>query len=211
MNIIKHKDPFPHIIIDNFYTEIELSHIWREIEFLSYIHKLETPSKTSTAKTKDFKILKNNFGLHLDDLYKRREISNILNLNKKLFSEELIDEISSFDFSFNNFKVCNIYYTLLSYYENQGYYRPHKDLANYTALTWFYKEPKKFSKGNIYFPEYEYDIEIKNNMMLFFMSSVYHQVIGVEMENYPLDECGMFSCNGRYCMTQFCLPNYFCS
>lgn len=208
--IIKNKTPFPHIIIENYYSDVELFHVWKEIEFLSYSNKFKLPEETSTARTIDSKILKNNLGIHLDNLYAEREISNILKLNKKIFNQPLFNEIINFDFSFNNFKVCNIYYTLLSYYENSSYYRPHFDLANYTTLTWLFKEPKKFTGGNLFFPEYDYEIKIKNNMLLIFTSSVMHQVTDVQMKEYDLDEFGMFNGEGRYCLTQFCMPVYSC-
>ena len=85
-NIIKNKNPFPHIIIENYFTDVEISHIWKEIEFLSYYHKLKSPSNTSSAKNKNSIILKNNHGIHLDTLYKEREISNILNMIIRLKS-----------------------------------------------------------------------------------------------------------------------------
>jgi hypothetical protein len=209
MKIIKNKEPFPHIFIEDYFNKLEISQIWTELEFLSYVQKLKSPEETSTAKTKDSVLLKNNFGVHLDTLYSKREISNILTFNRKIFDKNFIDEIGEFDFSFKNFKVCNLDYTLLSYYENFGYYKPHADVSTYTALTWIYKEPKMFLGGDLFFPEYDYKIEIKNNSLLLFNSAILHQVVEIKMENCSINQFGMFSGNGRYCISQFCTSNYF--
>lgn len=209
MKIIKHKNPFPHVVIDNFYSEQELFHIWKELDFLTYVQKLESPEDTSSAKTKEGVFKKNNYAIYLDNLYKNREISNILTITRKLFDDSLMEEIYSFDMLFKGFEMCNSDLTLLSYYENSQYYKSHKDSCSFTSLTWFYKNPKKFKGGDLYFPEYDYLFEIKNNKLLFFPSFIEHQVVDVVMENYKHDEYGMLSGKGRYCLSQFCGITYY--
>ena len=46
-------DPFPHVIINNFYSEQELSRIFRELEFLTSAKKLDPPKRTGTSKDEE--------------------------------------------------------------------------------------------------------------------------------------------------------------
>jgi hypothetical protein len=74
------KYPIPYLIIDNTYTKDEQVKIYRELDFLS--EKLLTSDQTGSAKN-DSGELKKNTGLFLDEIYSRREVSDILNINRK--------------------------------------------------------------------------------------------------------------------------------
>ena len=210
MKIVKLKDPFPHVIFEDYYTGDELFHIWKELDFLSYQTKMLPPSETGTAFYEDTdKPMKQNYGIHLDDLYKNREMSNIMTINRKLFEQQLAEDISAWDFSFNNWKTVNTDLSLVSYYENNGRYDSHRDCSCYTFLTWLYKKPKSFSGGDMYFQEYDYSVEIDNNKAILFHSSVLHKVTDITMkQNYEVDDMNHFSCAGRYTISQFASHTY---
>lgn len=204
MRIVKNKLPFPHVIIHDFYTDSELFHIWKELDFLSYKHKLLPPDKSGAACDAFGKPLKQNYAYMLDEIYKDRNTSNILTYNRKLFDGDISKEISDWDFSFRTWNTINKDLTLLSYYENSGHYKSHADAFCYTCLTWLYNQPKSFSGGNMYFEEYDYSLEIDNNMAILFHGPVLHKVTDVIMDSqYDVDSMNHFSCNGRYTITQF--------
>jgi predicted 2-oxoglutarate/Fe(II)-dependent dioxygenase YbiX len=92
---------------------------------------------------------------------------------------------------------CNFDSTLISYYENSGYYKSHKDTAVVTALTWFFKEPKMFEGGDLIFTKTEEEIKVSNNTVIIFPSHFAHEVTAIKMDGEP------FSGNVRYCMSQF--------
>jgi Rps23 Pro-64 3,4-dihydroxylase Tpa1-like proline 4-hydroxylase len=207
--IIKNIKPFPYLIIENMYSDDELKLIWQELEFLSYRNKLKPPEKSGSAKIGG-EYLKNNSGLYLDDLYSDRSISNILSINPKLYSSNIIEAFSDICFGYGNISHTNYDTTLISYYENGGYYKPHTDIAIYTSVTWFYKEPKCFSGGDFNFNQYDVKVKIKNNTTMIFPSFVEHSVDEIVMDTKE-ENFG----KGRYCMTQFSyiqldapLPNY---
>jgi len=197
--IIKNCDPFPFLEIENMYDRLQLKLIWQELEFLNQLDKLESPEKTGGAEEEEGKILKKNSGLYLDNLYKTRNISNILTVNTNLFASHILEEFSSLCFLYENIKHTNNDTTLISYYDNGGYYKSHQDNALYTAITWFFKEPKKFNGGDFYFSNYNCKIEIKNNKTILFPSVVNHSVDEVIMNNKSDFSQGY----GRYSMTQF--------
>jgi hypothetical protein len=191
------KNPFPFLQIENLYDENELKLIWQELDFLNCPNKLQLPEKTGTALNEENIPIKKNKGLFLDEIYSKREISNILTLNRKLFNSEIKDAFSELSFGYQSIKCTNSDSTLISYYENADYYRPHRDTALYTAVTWFFKEPKAFIGGDFYFSDYNMKIEIQNNMMILFPSFVEHSVDEIILKNKSL------SGYGRYAMTQF--------
>jgi hypothetical protein len=194
--ITKVEDPFPYLKIENMYSDEELDLISQELVFLNHKNKLENPEQSGSA-TENGKILKQNKGLFLDDLYKKREISNILTINRKLFNKEYLESYASLNFGYKSILRCNQDGTLISYYENGGHYNPHHDVSVHTALTWFFKIPRLFKGGNLIFSEYDHIIEIDHNMTIIFPSFVLHSVEEVSMEeNLP-------SGFGRYCMAQF--------
>ena len=195
--ITKIKDPFPYLKIENLYTEEELNLIADELIFLNHKSKLEEPTDTGSAEDSSGNVLKENKGLFLDDLYKRREISNILTVNRKIFQKEYLETYASLSFGYRSILECNQDTTLISYYENGGYYKPHKDTALHTALTWFFETPKRFEGGDLFFPGYDEKIEIQQNMTVIFPSFVLHSVEEVKMKE------DISQGLGRYCMSQF--------
>jgi hypothetical protein len=191
--------PFPFMEIRNLYNEDELKLIWQELEFLNCLNKLKPPEETGSAKdSKTNVLLKKNTGLFLDDVYTERNISNILTLNAKLFSKPILDSFSEISFAYEIIKKTNIDRTLISYYDDGGYYGPHEDKSIFTAVTWFFKEPKAFTGGDFYFSDYNIQVEIENNMTVIFPSFVKHAVDEIILEDKNLVGYG------RYAMTQFC-------
>lgn len=194
--ITKIEHPFPYLKIENMYSDEELELISQELVFLNHDHKLEGPKDTASAVDNDI-MLKQNKGLFLDNIYRKREISNILNINRKTFNKEYLKLYASLSFGYNSILNCNHDSTLVSYYENGGYYHSHRDIAVHTALTWFFKVPKLFEGGNLIFTEYDEVVEINHNMTIIFPSFVLHSVEEIRInENHPRGF-------GRYCMSQF--------
>ena len=89
---------------------------------------------------------------------------------------------------------------LLSYYENNNYYKSHKDSAVLTFITWFFREPKKFEGGNLKFTDYNESIEVKHNRCVIFPSFYNHEVERITMDINDLNKC-----LGRYTITNFSL------
>lgn len=192
-------EPFPFIAIENTFEEQEINLIWDEIKFLYYGNKFDPPEKTGGAyDTINGKRVykKNNRGLFLADIYKEINYSNIYNVNRKLiYNKEIYKNHNNWFFKNIYFNVDN---TLLSYYENGGFYNVHTDYSFLTCLTWFFKEPKKFKGGNLVFNDFKIEIEVLNNSTIIFPSCINHSVTEISMQESDLNDL-----NGRICMTQF--------
>ena len=163
------------------------------------------PDKT-TAAVKDGKILKKNAAVFLDHLYANRGISNILSVNRKLLNcnitnDHNLDIFKNHDNWFFKYYKTWDDFTMISYYEDSDYYLPHDDKSGITAITWFFKEPKRFTGGDLIFPHTKEKIECKNNKIVVFPSCVVHQATQIRMEKkYQGQRLG------RYAMSQFLSP-----
>lgn len=195
-NIRALKEPFPHLIVENMYDEKELELIWQELEFLNNPGKFKTPDEYGASKNKDGYDT-NAKAIILDHVYKNRDFSNILNINRKLFNySKIYSDLSPYHLKF---LICNYDYTKLRYYSDKEYYLPHRDTCHDTiACTYFYKKPKKFSGGELFFPNYNYEIECLDNMCIIFPSYFTHGV-----REISIDDSNYHNGFGRYCMTQF--------
>jgi len=134
-----YQKPFPHLILRDFYNQNELKLIWQELDFYTQPGKL--------FEAKDFGGVVNRTNSHaiaLDELYynkKFRKISNILQVNRKLFHRDVLSGFARVDDSCGIAKMCNTDITKVRYYHDGEYYEPHTDLAfQFLSFSYFYRE-----------------------------------------------------------------------
>ena len=195
-----YQDPFPHAIIKNFYNQEELKLIWEELNFYT------KPNKLLQAKDYGGVIDRTNAkAIALDSIYStHRELSNILTVNRKLFEPEILEAFSSLGGCCTIAKDCNWDITKVRYYHNGEYYEPHADIGfQFLAFSYFYREPKKFEGGQLYFPKYNYEVPCTNNSMIILPGWVKHGVKKVSIKNSDY-----YDGWGRYCISSFfCCAN----
>jgi hypothetical protein len=192
-------DGSPVLIIDDMYSVPELELIWEELRFLTSPKRLLASEHVGAAKDENGNTKKSAFGTFLDSFYSQRDFSNILSVNRKLFTEQVTGIATQQSIFYGLLREINSDNTLINYYENSQSYAPHTDTAVFTAITMFYKEPVRFTGGDLEFPEVGLKVEKRNNRMVMFPGSLQHAVTSVEMQGvYPT-----FSGLGRYAMAQF--------
>ena len=204
-----YKEPFPHLIVKNFYNEEELELIWEELKF--YTH----PGKLYDAK--DFGGIVDNTNskaIILDQLYRNyshkqsenvngnpnyRLMSNILTVSRKIFESGILDVFSNIHGCCSIAKFANWDATKVRYYHNGEYYEPHTDKSmQFLAFYYIHKEPKKFSGGEVSFPQYNYEYSCDNNSLIMFPGWVEHGVKEVKIE-----DSDYYDGWGRYAITSF--------
>jgi hypothetical protein len=197
------QNPFPHAIIKNFYDEKELSLIWKELNFYTDSRKLKSAMSIGGDRDKLTRMpLSNHLGMVLDDLYgTNREISDILTLNRKVFDSHIINTLAQLSPLVWDVKQINFDFTKIKYYEDGDNYKPHKDKARFTFLTYLYKEPKSFTGGDLHFEEFDYTIPLENNMLVFFKGCIQHASTNIKMIDHINEKCSGF---GKYTIAQFC-------
>ncbi len=206
MIFLSHEKPFPHLIIEDFYNKEELQLIWEELTFYT------KPGKLLEAKDYNGVVGKTNAcALILDSIYKdysnsntsykinNRNISNILTVNRKLYTSGVLKTYSKIHHCCNVALRCNEDTTKARYYHDGEYYDPHVDTCfNTLAFSYFNKEPKSFSGGELYFPEYDYEFPCDNNTMIIFPGWVEHGVREVKIK-----DSNYYDGFGRYAITNF--------
>ena len=188
-------DPFPHLVIKNFYNEEELKLIWEELNFYTKPDKL--------LEAKDFGGVvdaTNSHAIVLDDIYKiNRKISNILTVTRKIFNSGILDVFSNIHDCCCIAKESNWDCTKVRYYHNGEYYEPHTDKSmQFLAFYYIHKEPKKFTGGEVYFPKYNYEYGCDANSIIIFPGWVQHAVKEVKIEDSEY-----YDGWGRYAITSF--------
>lgn len=159
-------------IIDNFYSETELEKIKGELKLLSALAELKVFTNKAAKDEEDNSKQKSN-SFFLDDLYvNKRDLSKVLNINRKLFSSELKTKLVEKSLFYDHIFHSDFDTTLLNFYGPTDYYKPHRDNSCFTALTFFKLE--EFSGGNLVFPEYEIGIEAVENRLVIFPGFILH-------------------------------------
>jgi hypothetical protein len=173
MNIIIENEPFPHIIIEDYFTEEESNLIWREIDFL--YSKLGSPEDFVAAKNEDGSYMTNSLGLSLDDIYSERKISDILTISNKIFNQELCRKFELKNEYWNVIKLSSNDFTKLRFYNEASKYDSHRDIwVNAIVTTTFAAD--QFSGGHLYFPYHNFSINSKHNKTVIFPGWVRHGI-----------------------------------
>jgi len=195
------KEPFPHAIIEDFYSEEELKLIWKELEYLTSPNKMILSGKElRTAKDPLTQLIKSSsYGIDLDEYFSKKTYSDILVITDKIFNQSLLNQIASLNPLMGHVAHLNDSNTKLKYYEDAEEYKGHIDTARFTMTNYFFKEPKKFTGGDLYFKDFDYTIEIKNNMVVFFCGAINH----ASTKLISNDFYDKFSGYGKYVVTKF--------
>jgi len=197
-------EPFPLMVVNNFYNQQELDLIWKELDFYT------APNKLVSAENYGGVVgYTNAKALVLDDLYRNyesnekgvdyRKISNILTVNRKLFECGVLDTFANIHGCVSIANKTNHDITKVRYYHDGEYYDPHTDKSTmFLAFSYFYREPKKFVGGDLEFPKYDFKLPCTNNSMVIFPGWVEHGVRKVKIK-----DSDYYDGWGRYAITSF--------
>jgi len=189
-------DPFPHMIVENFYNDDELKLIWEELDFYTKDGKLFDAHEFGGVVDKT-----NSKAIWLDKIFskKYRNLSNILKVNRKLFDSAVLEAFSSVHDCCSIAKFCNYDVTKVRYYHDGDFYEPHTDkTVQFLGFSYFYREPKKFEGGELIFPKYDYTFDCPNNSLIMMPGWVEHGVSKISIKNSDY-----FDGYGRYAVTSF--------
>ena len=167
-----------YLVIDDFYTEQELKLVEEEVLALK-------PYGVSANHTKADEDLKSGCGLFLDEMFaKYRDVSKILTLNRKLFSDEVFDKAIKISAFFGHLKYCNFDATLLNYYTDGQEYKAHRDKTVLSSVTFL--GIGSFTGGDFCFTEIGETVAFKHNRIVIFPSCMQHQALPIATKD---DSC----------------------
>ena len=200
VNVNKDNPVFPFIVIDNWYTPGEEIAVWKELDFISCAprHTHKKAENTIVATDVDGNAKSNAFRFYLSSFYNEDVISPIMNTMYKQRSPEFHNIIADILPQSRSYFSCNGDSSMISYYEDKQFYRPHHDTFSWTCLIWMVREPRKFTGGDFILNEPEVEIKLKNCLMVMFPCQFLHEVTPVVMKE-KTDKMGY----GRYTITHF--------
>lgn len=171
MNIqVNQKSNLLYVQIDNMYLDFEIEQIKKELNFLETIRD---PFNTAEAAFKDGVSLKKGDGIFLDTVYRDRNHSTILKLNRRIFDLDFVEQLSQYSCFFNHIKESTKDTTLINFYGDDGGYETHCDASIFTALTFF--SLGKFNGGSLVFTDYDVSIEPVEGRTVIFPGCVLHK------------------------------------
>ena len=201
VQVVNDNPTFPFVVIDNWYTPNEEKAVWKELDFLSATPKnqIDRAENTIVARDPDGTAKSNAYRFYIENFYKQRELSPIINCMYKQRTPEFrkIIEDNCIPYA-RSFLSSNADSSLLSYYEESDHYKPHHDVSLWTCLIWMVREPRLFDGGDFKLNEPDVEIKLKNNRMVMFPSCFLHSVSPIKFHTQPKD-MGY----GRYCITHF--------
>ena len=166
MNFKFFTEPVTFCIIQNYYTKDEADIALQAMEDLT--PELQVPENTGSARNINGQVRKNNKGIFIEN-----QDHVLIKLNRRLFGE-VTWELCKNNWFYDYLKQDVSDKTLVSYYEDGGYYKPHRDMSLITAIYYAWREPQKFEGGDLYFGDFK--VPIENNCLLVFPSSTEHEV-----------------------------------
>lgn len=180
--------PFPHVMIDDFYTPEELGLVWNELAMISPV--LKPPEHTQAARSlSDGTILKSNLGVFINDVYKSLAVSPIVRANRKLFDEPFMNTLINWNPIFSFLPNTNFDNSLVQFYSNGQYYKPHRDSSTYSVVTCLYQTPKSYTGGELRFPDFDYSVDLNCNQSILFPSYLLHEVTPVATDIDDISRC----------------------
>ena len=197
MEVKYHEERIPFVVIDDLYDEKEQSEIMVELDYLCTERRLIPPFKDKNGASDDYRNIKNVGCLYLDTFYRKRRHSSILQITEKLFMDDA-SLISNHPHWYFDISSINSHSTHILYYEDSNEYPAHRDECRFTAVTYFYRQPKKFEGGDLQFPDHQIEVECVNNRIIVFPSMLFHRSTPVRML-----ENDTHTKNGKFCITQF--------
>ena len=201
VKVVNDNPTFPFVVVDNWYTPNEEKAVWKELDFLSATPKnqIDRAENTIVARDPDGTAKSNAYRFYIENFYKQRELSPIINCMYKQRTPEFrkIIEDNCIPYA-RSFLSSNADSSLLSYYEESDHYKPHHDVSLWTCLIWMVREPRLFDGGDFKLNEPDVEIKLKNNRMVMFPSCFLHSVSPIKFHTQPKD-MGY----GRYCITHF--------
>ena len=200
VKVVNDNPTFPFLVIDNWYTPEEEKAVWKELDFYSVTPKdqIDRAENTIVARNSDGSSKSKAYRFYIEDFYKKREISPIINYMYKQKTPEFHKIIGECMPYARSFFSSNSDSSLLSYYEEDDHYKPHHDVFLWTCLVWMVKEPRLFNGGDFKLNEPDIEVKLKNNRMVMFPCCYLHSVSPVKFHTQP-KEIGY----GRYTITHF--------
>ena len=163
------------IVLDNFYTPEELQQVKSEV---ISIHKFrKQPGETGDA-LEGSQSKKTGTGVFLHQLYYDANESSIVSYNKKVFTEQYLEEIIKRSVHYKHIRNSTSDTILVNYYNHNEVYETHTDISLFTVIVLL--GIGEFSGGDIYFEDINHQVDFKENRAIIFPGCASHATTPVQ-------------------------------
>jgi len=196
MNITAH--PNGYATIDQTFSPTELAAIWTSIDHIQSRGLFQNPTQTGSAiDPRTGQMVKKNRSVFLDDLEPEDRSPDIRPVIASVWTRpQLVTSLIKIHPCFSLLNNINYSTSLLSYYESDERYPPHRDRSVFTLLTWLYREPRSWTGGDFKLNQYGLTQAVQNNQSIIFPGSYLHEATATQMTTETPGQ-------GRYCLAQF--------
>jgi len=189
MDIVEFNEPRTHIIIKDFLTQDEQNLLWDEIKANKLKFKAGKYKKDGVDIVHEN--VKKNLGFDVSSKYQNIDDSNILSMfHYKIFQNKSIIQLLNGAKSpiYQILRFTKHDRTKISAYGNGDFYDWHRDDNEdgiLTVLYMLYKEPKKFSGGDLMLKwnGNERTIPFENNKLFIFPRNTPHKVTNIKTDS----------------------------
>lgn len=185
---------FPFLLIEDFFTEQELEQVWQEIDALEPQWKTVDSDTTGNRTQRDGRTLATSDRVYLDEAYADRSHSMLQCNLGRIGHEQIINTYEKYVPAARTLRYTNSDRTILARYSNTQAYERHIDAYQHSQILFLHTDPKRFTGGDLHFPDNGCTIESVNNTCVVFPSYYYHEVSKVTAPN---------KYSSRYSVTRF--------
>jgi hypothetical protein len=186
MEIIYYSEPFEYFLINDFLNIDQLSEVWKELDFIIDSKTLNTvPSEKidRTALDVNNVVLAKRHSIFLNQFFVNHRLqSKIYQSVRDNFIENNLEDKFPQSTLIKYLPITNVDSTLISFYQDGDYYKPHTDSAIITAILYLWKE-KDFEGGDLIFNQHDLKLTLNSNQAIIFPSCLNHEVNTIKSLN----------------------------
>jgi hypothetical protein len=179
------RKPFPHLILEDVFTDEEIFLMRREIDVLKQCN-LSLSSLTSdkdTAKPDGTYEDRARYQVvYLDQVYKEQENSTISCFLADLLGQGLFflfSEVEPWAARLSKAALPFSQTVKINFFSAGDRYKPHRDNSEFTSLYYLQDTPKNYTGGNLNFSEFNYSFPCNDNTLILFAGHNKHEVTEV--------------------------------
>ena len=180
LQIAIHKEPFPHLIITNLLTSLEVDKIWKEIEYLGFQNFSKdsfTSAKVTGFADGSVKSKSKYQVIYLDPVFKDIGSSVIGGLTHDLLGQGIFSLLEQVEPWAGRMPRTLVKISpKINIYNHGDKYESHNDGSFFTALLYLHGDPKPYTGGELCFNDFDCEFACEHNSLILFPGHVNHEV-----------------------------------
>jgi len=187
MSILKIPAQIPIWEIEEYLSPQELKEVCLEIDLITKNNLLGSELMAGASLFNKKSLAVNKPSIFFEELYgslRAPESYFGKYFDKFVFHPEFDDFEATLGGSF--LYTITTWSILFAQYNQDGFYRAHRDGAKLTLLFWYTENPNELQGGDLFFPDINHTVVFKSNKAVIFPSFMFHEVTPVTYTNQDI-------------------------